>query len=103
MMRSFSSSPITMAILLARTSIPAGTSPSITITSATKVSADEAILQYTLATVEYADVFSVPNEADMTLLVTGAGDGEHLNAIIQPGSGESTSQPVVVSVTAIEG
>ena len=86
---------------LARFGLPAGVATSISVTEAHKVSENEALILYTFDSVDYADIFEVSRSEDMELLVAGAGDGEHLNAIIQPGTGDSTSQPVVVSVQTI--
>lgn len=86
---------------LARFALPAGAAPSVTVDSAHIVSPTEMLIVYTSGGTVYADIFSVPSDTDSTLLETGAGDGEHLNAILSPGTGDSTSQPHVVSVQTI--
>lgn len=80
---------------LARTTIPAGTPPSVTLDSVTKVSADEFLLVYTENAVVCADVFKVIDPAVATILEAGFSGGEHINVIVQAGGSESMQQPLV--------
>lgn len=86
---------------LGRFGLAADALTSVSVTAAYKVSEDEALLLYTENAVVYADIFQVPDQEDLDALVAGAGDGETLQAILQPGSGDSSKQAVVTEVRTI--
>lgn len=90
-----------MATTLGRFGLAAGGLTSVTVTAAYKVSENEALVLYTESAVAYADVFHVPDQEDLDTLVQDFGDGDTLQAIIQPGSGDSSKQANIIEVRTL--
>jgi len=90
-----------MATTLARQAIENGTAPSVTVTSAYRVSVDEFLLIYTRSAAVHADIFKVPAVEDQAILAAGAGDGEHMNVVVAAGSSDLTGQPLVTAATLV--
>lgn len=90
-----------MATTLGRFGLGSGTATSVTVTAAYRVSENEAFILYTEGGTVFGDVFHVPNPEFLKTLISDYGDGDTLQALLTPGSGDSTVQAIVTEVRTL--
>ena len=89
---------------LARFNLQNGTPTPVTLDAAFQVSPGQFYLLYTANAVQYGDVFTVSDAADIANLIIlaqgGSGSGTTATAILSAGGPNSTFQPEVSDVSA---